>query len=83
MNKKSLENEDTAESSDIPPAQSSESLPLIDEEIFVGEVDNTELEVSNLFAPTEKEEKLLYADDIPESVIVNEHDSNDLNSEIG
>ena len=49
---------------------------MIDEDIFDGEVDKSEVEVSNLFAPTEEEERKIYADKIPEGVNVKEHDAN-------
>lgn len=48
---------------------------MIDEDIFDGEADNSEIEVANLFQPTEEEQaEEITADDIPDGVDVEEHD---------
>ena len=46
-------------------------VPLIDEDIFDGEVDTTEIEVGNLFEPSEADTAAaITADDIPDGVDV-------------
>ena len=51
----------------------SDKVPLIDEDIFDGESDKTEVEVNNLFLVTDddkKKEAELVADEIPDGVNV-------------
>ena len=76
----------TTEGEEMEETNESESsgadVPLIDEDIFKGEVDQQEVEVGNLFLTTEedkKQEAELVADDIPDGVNVKEHDEAEQN----
>ena len=52
-------------------AKDSGEAPLIDEDIFDGEIDNNEIEVSNLFETSEEDAAAaVTADDIPDGVDV-------------
>ena len=50
---------------------------MIDEDLFDGEIDQSEIEVANLFAPSKEEKKKQFlAERIPDGVNVAEHDAN-------
>ena len=76
-------NETEEEPANNETGESQQDVPLIDEDIFDGEADQTEVKVNNLFLTTDddkKKEAELVADDIPDGVNVKEHDESEWNS---